>query len=181
MSRHRKDRIGKKYGKLTLLEYTGPHPRGRGALWRASCECGREREVLASDVATGRVRTCGKCRTRLGIPTGKAVSTQGIPKGSKGAFRRAVSEWRDVQPGVDFPTRGWIEQRNKQCGVCGSGGPGTWAFPLYMPSTSQTLGGWKLIPLCPICDGISRSKRGTFLSWLSLVISRAMGLGFNSK
>ena len=53
-----KDCTGKKFGKLTVLEYH-PHPDGNGPRWLCKCDCGREYIARADFLKMGRVRSCG--------------------------------------------------------------------------------------------------------------------------
>lgn len=52
-----KERIGKKFGKLTALEKIGT--KGHRAQWKFLCDCGRVIEFDGSTVFTGRKTSCG--------------------------------------------------------------------------------------------------------------------------
>ena len=51
---------GDVFGKLTVWQYLGTGT--RGALWHCQCECGKLRVVAGSDLRSGAVKSCGKCR-----------------------------------------------------------------------------------------------------------------------
>lgn len=51
--------IGKKYNKLTILEYS--HSTKYRAIIKCSCDCGRECYKTATQVINGKVKSCGKC------------------------------------------------------------------------------------------------------------------------
>jgi hypothetical protein len=55
----RRDYTGRKYNHLTLLEYSRPGGQGIGCYWKAQCDCGTEREVIAKEVIRGKLQTCG--------------------------------------------------------------------------------------------------------------------------
>lgn len=56
------DLVGRKYGKLTVLEYShrGPPPKRR-AYWRCICECGREIITLGESLNSNKTSSCGIC------------------------------------------------------------------------------------------------------------------------
>lgn len=49
---------GHVFGKLTADHFCGSNSRGR-AVWACVCECGRARDVLGTNLRTGRVTSCG--------------------------------------------------------------------------------------------------------------------------
>jgi hypothetical protein len=51
------DLTGKTFGRLTVIERGSRW--GNGARWRCVCECGGEREVSASNLQYGGVKSCG--------------------------------------------------------------------------------------------------------------------------
>lgn len=54
----RVDMTGRRFGKLTVLEYAGAYI-NRSALWRCRCDCGNEIIVLGSLLRDGRRTDCG--------------------------------------------------------------------------------------------------------------------------
>lgn len=57
-----KNRIGQKFGRLTVVEKgeTKEFPCGRKlTAWKCKCECGNMVEVLTSNLVTGHTRSCG--------------------------------------------------------------------------------------------------------------------------
>ena len=53
------DLIGKNYGKLTVLKYTGY--RNRQHFYECMCECGNITETTRSSLISGHTKTCGAC------------------------------------------------------------------------------------------------------------------------
>lgn len=70
----RADWVGRRFGKLVVLERAEKSPRG-AAQWRCLCDCGRECVVLHSSLQTGKRTSCG-CDSRRGKATVKDVSGQ---------------------------------------------------------------------------------------------------------
>lgn len=58
------DETGKKYGRLTVLEYVGTNEK-KHALFRCICDCGNEVIVKGRNLRTGHTQSCGcYCRDR---------------------------------------------------------------------------------------------------------------------
>lgn len=60
MARIRRNLVGKKFGKLTAIEYEGVD-KFRNALWKCQCDCGNIIYVKGTLLTTGKVVSCGKC------------------------------------------------------------------------------------------------------------------------
>ncbi len=58
MARQVVDRVGKRYGRLTVVERGEPKPDGR-ITWRCRCDCGNEKVVAAAALNAGQSRSCG--------------------------------------------------------------------------------------------------------------------------
>jgi hypothetical protein len=58
-----KDRVGQKYGRLTVIERAEKNK--NGALWLCSCECGSRVKVLGSNLGSGNTTSCG-CIVKAG-------------------------------------------------------------------------------------------------------------------
>jgi len=54
------DLTGKKYGKLTVLEFVGK--KKRHYMWRCKCDCGKERIVSSDNLNSGNTKSCGCLR-----------------------------------------------------------------------------------------------------------------------
>jgi hypothetical protein len=53
-----KDMIGKRFGRLTVIEFAGMNYR-RSATWRCLCDCGNEKTVDGNCLRMGWTRSCG--------------------------------------------------------------------------------------------------------------------------
>jgi len=69
----KKDLVGQKFGRLTVLEDVGR--KRKGVVWHCLCECGDIVEVMAGNLQSGNTQSCGcyKKEPHLGekIPIGK--------------------------------------------------------------------------------------------------------------
>jgi len=59
----RKDLTGKRFGRLTVLEYAGTKYNKDGknarAQWKCKCDCGNIRTVVSANLLLGRTKSCG--------------------------------------------------------------------------------------------------------------------------
>ena len=53
------DLTGKRYGKLTVLEFAYTDPKSRKSYWKCRCDCGREKIICASNLKSGNTSSCG--------------------------------------------------------------------------------------------------------------------------
>lgn len=58
MSNNRLDISGKKFGRLTVLEYAFTN-KSRKSMWKCKCECGNEIVVSGSHLVNGHTQSCG--------------------------------------------------------------------------------------------------------------------------
>lgn len=56
-----KDLTGQRFGKLTVVEFTGKTVPGRGAIWKCKCDCGNYREVATNHLNYGQITMCEDC------------------------------------------------------------------------------------------------------------------------
>lgn len=59
----RREIIGKTFGRLTVESYVGSNAHGQ-AVWRCTCACGGEKNVLGYLLTRGDVKSCGCMRGR---------------------------------------------------------------------------------------------------------------------
>ena len=53
-----KDRVGDKYGRLTVISHSGKDHRNKH-LWLCLCECGNEKVVVSDNLSSGKSNSCG--------------------------------------------------------------------------------------------------------------------------
>lgn len=51
--------IGKRFGRLTIIDFVHAEPPYRGWLWVCRCDCGKTKTLMVSDVKQGKIRSCG--------------------------------------------------------------------------------------------------------------------------
>lgn len=61
MGRPRIDLVGKKFGRLTVLEYGGNN-NDNHATWKCVCECGTVKYVIGNVLVRGNTKSCGCLR-----------------------------------------------------------------------------------------------------------------------
>ena len=69
MAGKRVDITGKKFGKLTAIEYSHTDNK-RQAVWRCKCDCGKEINATAAQLNAGRIKSCG-CGRAAGVQSAK--------------------------------------------------------------------------------------------------------------
>ena len=52
------DLVGKKYGRLVVIEYAYRNPRGK-SMWKCKCDCGNTKVVLGTHLTSGHTTSCG--------------------------------------------------------------------------------------------------------------------------
>lgn len=58
MGRKMLDIVGRKYGRLTVIEYAGQNHRGK-SMWVCQCDCGKTSVVLGTHLTGGHTKSCG--------------------------------------------------------------------------------------------------------------------------
>lgn len=53
-----KDRVGERYGRLTVIAHAGKNEKGRH-LWLCKCDCGNEKTVSSDNLSSGKSKSCG--------------------------------------------------------------------------------------------------------------------------
>ena len=51
--------IGKRFGRLTIIDFEHAKPPYRGWMWVCKCDCGNVRTLMVTDVKQGKTRSCG--------------------------------------------------------------------------------------------------------------------------
>ena len=69
--------LGKKYGKLTVIEYAGSN-NNNSALWKCQCECGNTTIVTGNNLRKGQTMSCGCIKSRGELIINKILSDSNI-------------------------------------------------------------------------------------------------------
>lgn len=54
-----KNKIGKRYGRLIVIEITNKRTHSREVIWKCQCDCGNQKEVSSGNLISGAIRSCG--------------------------------------------------------------------------------------------------------------------------
>lgn len=104
--------VGKKFGKLTVLENTGKS-NSQGILWRCKCECGNEKIVSTQALTSHHTRSCGclKLDSHLIDLTnkqfGKLIALYYIPNTKKWHCKCECGNEKDILG--DFLRKGLVQ------------------------------------------------------------------------
>lgn len=60
------DLLGRRFGRLTVVQYLGKVCNNKHQLWLCQCDCGRFSQVRANNLKTGHTTSCGVCHISLG-------------------------------------------------------------------------------------------------------------------
>lgn len=117
MPAHKKEMVGLKFGKLTVLQEQGKSSNG-GICYLCKCECGGEKIVSGGELRRGNVSTCGHCleNTIVGQHMGNLDIVDFVKRDKKGM---AIFTCK-CGCGNVFQTR-WNslrDGRTKSCGKC---------------------------------------------------------------
>lgn len=112
------DYSGSKFNHLTLVKYARSGGKGRGAIWLARCDCGTTKEVVAKDIAKGRVKTCGKCdyTRRLMVENRTPSARTSSPK--KKLYARYISKALEKGHIWELTLQEFHEITRKPCIYC---------------------------------------------------------------
>lgn len=75
-----KDFSGKRFGRLTVLEYTGKQTKSRNLIWKCQCDCGTLVEVAGGHLTDDRTQSCGCLIKQI---TSERSTTHGHTKNNK--------------------------------------------------------------------------------------------------
>lgn len=94
------DLTGRRFGRLTVIERTDTN-KHKKVLWLCVCDCGREKEVIAQCLTSGRTRSCGCLQRESDAENGRKsrdkVKTHG------GCNERLYSVWSDMRIRCNYP------------------------------------------------------------------------------
>lgn len=160
----RRDEVGKRYGKLTVVAYLRSGGDRQGAVWGTVCDCGRTREVLIKRLRAGEIRTCGDCTS----PTKHRVAVPGITPGKKKEYIKLL---RQAIPkgGAKLSAQEYLHFMDKKpCSICNAGvAKGEWAEPDAPHAVTN------LVALCDLCSYHRRGRSlALTLGWLQKVYQR---------
>jgi hypothetical protein len=78
------DLLGKRFGKRVVLYLARKGSKGVGLLWRVRCDCGREDNVLGTNLLHGFANQCLTCVRKATSEWGKSHTTHGCSRSQTG-------------------------------------------------------------------------------------------------
>ena len=90
--RERHNLIGKKFGKLTVVEDTGRTDNFGQILWKCKCDCGNETEVRAGNLVKGNTTSCGCINSRGNTIISQWLAEREIRFEQEATFKDCLSE-----------------------------------------------------------------------------------------
>lgn len=94
MRKIRRNLIGKKFGKLSPIEYKGVD-KFRNAVWLCQCDCGNTLEVKGTLLTNGKVVSCGKCDNKYNFENPKKTEIDISVIGKKFGRLLVLDEWTE--------------------------------------------------------------------------------------
>jgi hypothetical protein len=164
--RRKKNYSGIRSGKLELLVYSRPGGGGVGSIWWASCTCGTMVEVVAKQVSSGRVRTCGNCNKGLGIQAGNIHAGSLIPKGHKMHFTHIIRQIVAAGALPRVTPDMYMKLKGNTCVGCGTNE--THVELGQQPGRQEEVGSTLLIPICTQCSSWRDGRN--VLDWLGYCV-----------
>lgn len=117
----KKDYIGKRFGRLTVLEYAGTagelEKTGKANYWKCRCDCGRESIVSQTELQNGGTRSCGclqkeRAAETLGLMEGTAAAI--LERNKKQLRKNNSSGYTGVYQGADGKWAAYINFKKKR-------------------------------------------------------------------
>jgi len=86
------DRLGKRYGRLVVLEKGEKDKKSRDTFWKCKCDCGNYLVVAGRSLNSGNTKSCG-CyhKDKIRLPKGEAVFRILLREYKRGAIDRNLS------------------------------------------------------------------------------------------
>lgn len=96
------DRAGKRYGKLTVIKYTGKSAdKERGLIWELVCDCGNIIEANSFALTIGHKKSCGCLIKDIGVSSRKLKGEVGLRRVYNGIKGRAKNKSLDFDISLD--------------------------------------------------------------------------------
>lgn len=96
MGRNTIDLMGKKFGRLTVIEYIGIK-KWEQAFWRCLCICGKTIETSGSTLRRGQVKSCGCLQKEWGRIAGKYYHSIKHGDSKKGKISKLYYVWLSMK------------------------------------------------------------------------------------
>lgn len=182
----RVDRLGQKYGALTVIQISSTRSKQGQARWVCRCDCGIELTVDAAALRDGNSRTCGCSR----VGERRALRGDLLPPGESG-FRNLRYQYahRSKQKGLQFTLTNdeFRQLTTSDCHYCGAApaqvmknGHQRTAFIHNGVDRKDNSQGYTVansLPCCKVCN-TAKSAMGyvEFVTWVQRVVANLQPL-----
>jgi hypothetical protein len=120
MTMPRRDLKDKKYHHLTMLRPSRSGGAGVGMFWLAQCDCGTIKEIRGSDVAAGRIKTCGKCEYHSAVLETRVTKETKKEAGVRIQLRRYITSALKRKISWLLTPEQFLEIIAQDCTYCGA-------------------------------------------------------------
>ena len=115
------NRIGLKYGRLTVIKYSGRDKRNKH-LWLCKCECGNEKVVVSDNLSSGKSNSCGCLKKEFLYNSGfqfRGIKNRedAVLKGQYSRLKRRHNKIDKNHKIIDFDT--FKKLSKSKCKYCG--------------------------------------------------------------
>ena len=127
------DRIGQKFGKLTIIKRVYPNKWGN-AVFQCRCDCGEVVDVQSNNLISGGTKSCGSCQGRkfkdlAGMRFGKLLVIKRVINKKKG---NVIFQCRcDCGNMIETQSGNLLSGATKSCGCLGGEKHGMYETPIY--------------------------------------------------
>jgi len=178
------DSLGKKFGRLTIVEDAGTPNKRR--LVKCLCECGNYKIALLSKIRSGNTKSCGCLRREVAIPKTKVIRQLMVDRGlweNDVTISTAKKVWHERYDDGDISFEEFLKLSQENCFYCGK-------FPsnkkksrdqnycfiyngLDRVDNNQGHNLNNVVPCCYYCN-VSKSNRTKedFLNWIEILYKK---------
>jgi len=116
----KKNYIGNKYGKLTVISFHGyAQSNNKDSLWLCQCDCGETKITRIRTLKNGNTKTCGKCPRLIGNQHPEWEGCGELSKHLFNTYRHsAVDRGLEFKVTIEYLWK-LFEQQNRRCALTG--------------------------------------------------------------
>lgn len=96
-----KDKTGQRFGKLTVIKFTGQTDNNRHSLWECQCDCGNKTIVSSANLISGGTKSCGCLMPKI-QPASYGRYYSDFPFSKTRIYRI----WRDIKSRTTYKSKG---------------------------------------------------------------------------
>lgn len=99
---NKKDLLGQKFGKLTVIKETGQRKNTRNIIWECECECGSKILVESNNLISGHTKSCGCMKSQGEYIISNILTSNNIPFEKEKTFSDCIFEDTEKKARFDF-------------------------------------------------------------------------------